>query len=371
MHIENSSAGRCIALIALAIAPVVAQSTPPPSWPVKQDDALLRDFKFASGALFSELKIHYRTLGSPQRDARGRVTNAVMLLHGTSGSGAQFLSPLFSNELFAPGQPLDIAKMYVIMPDGIGHGGSSKPSDGLHARFPRYGYADMVEAQRRMLIEGLGVDHLRLLLGTSMGCMHTYVWAEAHPEFLDAAMALACLPAQISGRNLAWRMTVIDAIRGDPAWLSGDYTAQPPSLRTALAIIAFFGGNPLTWQKAGPDRGKALANFHSAVERRLRTADANDILYAVDASHDYDPAPGLAEIRTPITHINFADDAVNPPELHIAEELLKRAPTVRFELYPYGPDTAGHGSHTKAALWKDRLLMLLRETEARGADSRT
>jgi homoserine O-acetyltransferase len=334
-----------------------------PSWPVKQGDAVLRDFKFASGASLPELKIHYRTLGAPRRDNQGRVTNAVMLLHGTTGSGAQFLSPLFSNELFKPGQPLDIEKMYVIMPDGIGHGDSSKPSDGMHARFPRYGYADMVEAQRRMLVESLGVNRLRLILGTSMGCMHSYVWAETHPEFVQSAMALACLPTQISGRNLAWRTALIEAIRSDPAWQSGDYTAQPPSLRTALSIISFVGGNALTWQKNSPDREKGLANLKRSAETRLRNADANNVLYAVDASHDYNPAPGLARIRTPILHINFSDDTINPPELHIAEELLKQAPTIRFELYPYTPETVGHGSHTKAALWKDRLIKLFADTE--------
>jgi len=354
---------RPIVLLALAIAFALAQpSTPQPSWPVKQGDALLRDFKFAGGGSLPELKIHYLTLGSPQRDAHGHVTNAVMLLHGTSGSGAQFLNPIFSNELFPPGQPLDIAKFYVIMPDGVGHGDSSKPSDGLHAHFPRYGYADMVEAQRRMLVEGLGVDHLRLLLGTSMGCMHAYVWAETHPEFLQAAMPLACLPTQISGRNLAWRTIAIEAIRNDPDWRLGDYAAQPPGLRTALGMLALVGGNPLTWQKAGPDREKALAYFHRVVEARLRTADANDIMYALDASHDYDPAPGLAKMRTPMMHINFSDDTINPAELHIPETLLKQAPTVTFELCPYTPDTIGHGSHTKAALWKDRLARFLEAT---------
>jgi len=353
---------RFVALLTAVVAAAAQQSTPQPSWPVKQGDAVLRDFKFTDGSALAELKIHYRTLGSPRRDAQGRATNAVMLLHGTGGSGAQFLNPIFADELFGPGQPLDIAKFYIIMPDGIGHGDSSKPSDGMRARFPHYGYTDMVEAQRRMLVEGLGVDRLRLLLGTSMGCMHAYVWAETHPEFLEAAMPLACLPTQISGRNLAWRMTIIQAIRNDPEWHAGDYTAEPPSLRTALSIIALVSGNPVTWQHAGPDREKALAYFRRVTEARLGTSDANNILYAVDASRDYDPAPGLSRIRTPMMHINFSDDTINPPELHIAEPLLQQAPTVTFELYPYTADTIGHGSHTKAALWKDRLEKLLQRT---------
>lgn len=351
-------------LAALVLALSACAQSPAP-WPVKQGDAILRDFQFTGGGSLPEIKIHYRTLGSPHRDEQGHVTNAVLLLHGTGGTGGQFLAPVFSDELFGPGQPLDISKMYVIMPDGIGHGESTKPSDGLHARFPRYGYSDMVEAQRRMLVEGLGVDRLRLLLGTSMGCMHTYVWAETHPDFLQAAMPLACLPVPVSGRNLAWRRTIIEAIRADPAWQGGDYSAQPPSLRTAAAMITVMSGNPLTWQKAGPDREKALANYGTSVGRRMRGTDANNVLYAVDASYDYNPSPGLAGIRTPMLHINFADDLINPPELHIAEDALKQAPAVKFELYPYTADTVGHGSHTKAVLWKDRLVKLLAETEVR------
>jgi homoserine O-acetyltransferase len=342
-----------------ALAAVLA--TADKSWPVTEGDAHLHDFHFQTGETVPDLKIHYRTLGTPRRDASGTARNAVMILHGTTGAGTNFLRDIFAGELFGTGQPLDVAKYYVILPDGIGHGQSSKPSDGLRAKFPRYGYTDMVEAQYRMLQEQLGVTHLRLLVGTSMGCMHSYVWMEHHGDFLDAAMPLACQPMQIAGRNLLWRLTVIHAIRDDPAFDGGNYTENPPSAKTAAAILAFMGGNPLTWQKTSPTREKGLENFAKITANPLQ--DANDTAYAVDASWDYDPEPGLAKIHTPILHINFSDDTINPPELKITPELLKRVPSARFILYPYTPETRGHGSHTMAALWKDKLAEFLTATE--------
>lgn len=349
-------------LFALSLAVAPAQN--PPSgvtWPVKEADVVLRDFRFTAGGSLPQLRIHYRSLGEPRRDGNGVVQNAVLLLHGTSGSGAQFLNPVFANELFGPGQPLDVTRYFVIMPDGIGHGKSSKPSDGMRAEFPHYGYADMVEAER-LTLEQLGVSHLRLLLGTSMGCMHAYIWTEAHPNWIDAAMPLACQPWPISGRNLAWRVIAMDAIRNDPEWKQGNYGKQPAALRTAAGIVALVSGNATTWQTAGPDRETALVNVKKTVDGRLGSIDANDFLYALDSSRDYNPAPELAKIRTPMHHINFADDTVNPPELHIAEDLLKHASTVTFELYPYTKETVGHSSHTKAVLWKDRLARLLETT---------
>lgn len=331
------------------------------TWPVTEGDAHLRDFRFQTGATLTDLRIHYRTLGAPRRDEAGIVRNAVLVLHGTGGAGTQFLNDNFGEQLFGPGQPLDITKYYVILPDGIGHGQSSKPSDGLRAEFPRYGYHDMVEAQYRLLTGHLQVNHLRMIVGTSMGCMHSYVWAEEHAGFLDAAMPLACQPAEISGRNIFFRLAVTNAIRDDPAYRGGNYTENPPGARTATAIISIFGGNPLTWQKENPTRERGVQSFSKSVESRVK--DANDTLYAYDASWDYNPAPQLAKIRTPILHINFADDMVNPPELKIAEELLKQVPTARFALYPYTPETRGHGSHTMAALWKDNLAEFLRGTE--------
>ena len=273
----------------LAVLAAAADKT----WPVTEGDAHLHDFHFQTGETMPDLKIHYRTLGAPRRDASGTVRNAVLILHGTTGAGTTFLRDIFAGELFGPGQPLDITKYYVILPDGIGHGHSSKPSDGLRAKFPRYGYTDMVEAQYRLLREQLGVNRLRLVMGTSMGCMHSYVWMERHPDFLDAAMPLACQPMQISGRNLWWRLTVIHAIRDDPAFQGGNYTENPASAKTAAAILAFMGGNPLTWQKADPTREKGLEHFAKITAGPL--PDVNDTAYAVDASWDYDPEPGLRE----------------------------------------------------------------------------
>jgi homoserine O-acetyltransferase len=264
--------------------------------------------------------------------------------------------------LFGPGQPLDAAKYFIILPDGIGHGKSSKPSDGLHAKFPRYGYHDMVEAQYRLLNDGLGVNHARLVMGTSMGGMHAWLWGEMHPDFMDALMPLASLPTQISGRNRGWRRMVIDAIRNDPAWKGGDYTAQPPSLRTAAEMLWLMSSNPLLRQKEAPTLAKTDEVLDKFVEQISKADDANDVLYALEASHDYDPGPGLEKIQAPLLAINSADDLINPPELGILEREIKRVPHGRAIVIPLSDATRGHGSHTLAALWKDQLVRLLQES---------
>ena len=328
-------------------------------------DARLEGFRFASGESLAELRIHYRAFGRPSRGPDRRVNNAVLILHGTTGSGAQFVQPAFAGELFGPGQPLDTTRYYVVLPDGIGHGASSKPSDGPRARFPRYRYADMIEAQRRLLTEGLGVDHLRLVLGTSMGGMHAWMWGERHPGFMDALMPLASLPGPISGRNRVWRRMVIDAIRNDPDWRNGDYEKQPPSLRTAAQMLWLMSTNPVIRQRQAPTRAQADSAIDAAVARTLATADANDMLYALEASEDYDPAPALERIRAPLLAINFADDLVNPPELGILEREIKRVPKGRALLIPMSDRTVGHGTHTQAAVWKEYLAALLRESEAK------
>ena len=328
-----------------------------------EGDFTIRDFKFASGETLPELRVHYRTLGKPEKDAQGKTTNAVLIMHGTTGSGAQFIRPEFAGELFGKDQPLDATKFYIVLPDGIGHGKSSKPSDGMHAKFPRYGYLDMVEAQYRLLTEGLGVDHARLVMGTSMGGMHTWLWGELHPDFMDALMPLASLPTQISGRNRAWRRMVIDAIRNDPLWEGGQYKTQPPSLRTAAEMLWFMSSNPVLRQKDAPSLAKTDEVLDKFVEQMVKTDDANDVLYALEASHDYDPGPNLEKIRAPLLAINSADDLINPPELAILEREIKRVPKGRAIVIPLSDQTRGHGSHTVAALWKDQLLELLKETE--------
>ena len=350
----------CLAALSVALLARAADFPKP-----VEGDALLRDFKFASGESMAELRMHYRTVGAPRRDAQGVVRNAVLIMHGTTGSGATFVQPMFGGELFGAGQPLDAEKFFVIMVDGIGHGKSSKPSDGLRAKFPRYGYRDMVEADYRLLTEALGVNHARLIMGTSMGGMHTWLWGEMHPEFMDALMPLAAVPWEISGRNRAWRRVVIDAIRGDSAWLAGNYTVQPPSLRTAVEMLFVMSSNPIVRQQEGPTLAKADEGLDAFVANLLKTSDANDFLYALEASRDYDPNPALEKIRAPLLAVNSADDLINPPELGIIEREIKRVPHGRLVMIPLGPDTRGHGSHTIAKLWKGELVKLLAESEAK------
>jgi homoserine O-acetyltransferase len=293
----------------------------------------------------------------------------VLILHGTTGSSDQFLRPEFATELFGPDQPLDVSKWFVVIPDCIGHGKSSKPSDGLRASFPRYGYLDMIEAQRRLLAEGLGVTHLHLVMGTSMGGMHTWLWGQEYPDAMDGLMPLASLPSQISGRNRVWRRIVIDAIRNDPQWLDGEYRAPPPGLRTAIEMLFLMSSNPVRRQQEWPSRAAADRALDKHVAERMRTADANDILFAVEASHDYDPAPGLEKIRAPLLAINFADDLINPPEMGVLEREIARVAHGRAVVIPRRRRSVGHGTHTVAAVWKGLLVEFLQELEEAPADS--
>jgi homoserine O-acetyltransferase len=351
----------CLSLI-IAAGTLAAADYPTPT----EGDYTIRDFRFASGETLPELRIHCRTLGKIDKDAQGKTRNAVLIMHGTTGTGAQFIRPEFAGELFGKDQPLDATKFFVVLPDGIGHGKSSKPSDGMRAKFPRYGYIDIVEAQYRLLIDGLGVNHARLVMGTSMGGMQTWLWGESHPEFMDALMPLASLPTQISGRNRAWRRIIIDAIRNDPAWNGGEYPAaagQPPSLRTAAEMLWFMSSNPVLRQKEAPTLAKTDEVLDKFVEQIVKGDDANDVLYALEASHDYDPGSSLEKIRAPLLAINSADDLINPPELGILEREIKRVPHGRAIVIPLSDKTRGHGSHTIAALWKDQLSILLKESE--------
>jgi len=337
----------------------VGPGDPPPQYTPEEGEFVVKDFKFRDGENLAELRLHYATLGKPIRDSAGRVTNAVMLLHGTGGSGAQFLAPQFAGELFGAGQLLDTAKYYIILPDGIGHGKSSKPSDGLHGKFPQYDYDDMVAAHHAVL-EHLGVQHLRLILGTSMGCMHSFVWGETYPEFMDALMPLACQPVQIAGRNRIWRKMVMDAIRNDPEWKGGEYAAEPKqALRTALDFLLIAGSAPLQMQKNYPTRDAADKYLDEYFASRMPGLDANDLLYQVNASRNYDPSPGLEKIRARVMYINSADDFINPPELGMAEREIKRVKGARFVLIPVSDATRGHGTHTWAAVWKQYLAELL------------
>ena len=346
--------------LVLALWSGAAMAQTSPTWTPAEGDYVGGALATTSGAVLPELRMHYRTLGTPVRDATGRVTNAVLLLHGTGGTGAQFLSPQFSNDLFGPGQPLDVTRYFIVMPDNLGHGQSSRPSEGLRARFPEYGYDDMVEAQRRLLVEGLKVDHLRLILGTSMGCMHAFVWGETHPDFADALMPLACEPTAIVGRNRLWRTMLKDAIRADPAWEGGDYAEQPvQGLRTAVDLLVLAGGAamPLQHDLATPEAVDAYARIQ--MERRLPALDANDLWFQVNASSGYDPSADLEKITAPVTWINSADDFINPPELGLSEQFAPRIANGRYRLIPNSVGGKGHGTHTWARFWKDDLVELL------------
>ncbi len=346
----------CAWIAALLLVGRLAAQTPTPT----EGNFVLKDFRFRSGETLPELRIHYRTLGKPERDAQGVVQNAVLILHGTTGNGGNFIDGRFAGQLFWPGKPLDVARYYVILPDGIGHGKSSKPSDGLRARFPRYGYLDMVEAQYRLVTEGLSVNHLRLVMGTSMGGMHTWLWGELKPDFMDALMPLASLPTQISGRNRVWRRIVIDAIRNDPAWRAGEYSEQPPSLRTAHEVLFLMGSTPTLRQEAMPTLAESDKVLDANVVMAMEATDANDVLYQVEASRDYAPGDDLDLIRAPLFAINFADDLINPPELGILERQIERVPKGRAILIPAGRETRGHGTHSVPAVWKQHLEELLR-----------
>jgi len=330
-----------------------------------EGDYVIHDFHFQSGETLPELRIHYRTIGQPVRDKNGVVRNAVLVLHGTTGSSTQFLRAEFAGELFGKGRLLDATRYFIVIPDGIGHGQSSKPSDGLRAKFPHYGYRDMIEAQRRLLVDGLGVDHLRLVIGTSMGGMHTWLWGETYPEFMDALMPLASLPTQISGRNRVWRRLIIDAIRTDPDWQEGNYQTQLRGMRLALEMSYFMANNPVQRLKDAPTLAAADTALDQYVSTRLRQTDANDYLYAFEASRDYDPGPGLEKIKAPLLAINFADDLINPPDLGVLEREIKRVKRGKAIVVPLSEETRGHGTHTLAPIWKEHLAKFLKQTETR------
>jgi homoserine O-acetyltransferase/O-succinyltransferase len=348
--------------ILLLQAPARTAVVVAPGEPV-QADYVIRDFRFASGETLPQLRIHYRTYGEPRRDAHGVIRNAVLIMHGTGGSGAQFVGRTFAGELFGPGQLLDATRYFIILPDDIGHGQSSKPSDGLRAKFPRYGYHDMIEAEYRLVAEGLGVNHLRLVMGTSMGGMHTWMWGEAYPDFMDALMPLASVPAEIAGRNRVWRRIAIDAIRQDPEWKRGNYTTQPQGLRTAAQMLWLVGSNPVIRYRAAPTLAASDSAIDDYVANYMRSNDANDTLYALESSRDYDPGPGLDRIAAPLLAINSADDLVNPPEIGVLEREIRRLPKGRAIMIPFSDQTAGHGTHTLAAVWKQYLRELLAASE--------
>jgi homoserine O-acetyltransferase len=345
------------ALAGLAVA-TTARAEPP----FQQHDLILKDFHFRSGETLPELKLHYWTLGQPKKDASGHVTNAVLILHGTGGSGHQFAAPQFADVLFAPGGLLDPAKYFLIMPDDIGHGASSKPSDGMHMRFPKYDYADMVEGEHAVAVS-LGVQQLRLVMGTSMGCMHSFMYAEMYPDGARAAMPLACQAVALGGRNRLWREMSITSIKADPAWMGGDYKTEPKlGLSGAENMLILAGQSAWPMQIAMPKGEQVDAWYAQQLPERLKTAEANDLIYQLEASRTYDPSPDLEKIKAPLTWVNSCDDFINPPELGLAQAEIRRVKGGRFVLIPCRPDTHGHGTHTWAVFWKNDLADLLKRS---------
>jgi len=343
---------------------VSAQVAPARNYPTPAEgDYVIANFHFRSGEVLPELKIHYRTIGTPARDASGVVRNAVLIGHGTGGAGTQFLSAQFGGVLFGPGQLLDATGYFIVLADGIGHGRSSKPSDGLHAKFPHYTYDDMVAAHHQLLTDKLGVNHLRLVMGTSMGGMQTWVWGEMYPDFMDALMPLASNPVEIAGRNRVWRYMAIDAIRNDPDWMGGEYKSQPMrGLTTAEDLLLLAGSAPLQWQKQAPTREAAEKFYLDRFKPAVARLDANDLIYQLESSREYNPSPRLETIKAPLVGINAADDLISPPELGIMEREIKRVKRGRFILIPISDQTRGHGTHSLPAIWQQYLRALLDES---------
>jgi len=328
----------------------------------QEGNFVLKDYVFASGETLPELKLHYTTLGMPHRNAGGEIDNAVLLLHGTSGTGKNWLLPSLADELFGAGQPLDASRYFIVMPDGIGRGGSSKPSDGLRAKFPHYRYRDIVASQHRLLTEHLGIRHLRLVLGSSMGGMHCWMWGGMYPGFMDALVPIASQPVEISGRNWISRRIAIEAIRNDPGWNEGNYTAKPVHYIRTAPFASLMTENVVRLQEMGSTREAADALYRQWVAN-VAKGDANDQLYATEAVMDYDPAPLLGKITAKLLAINFADDAVNPPELGVVEPAIRQIPGARFVLVPVSAETHGHFTHMQAAIWKPHLAAFLKELE--------
>jgi homoserine O-acetyltransferase/O-succinyltransferase len=354
---------RCLFAVLLAAAAALSQTTSQAQTPQPTEgDFVTHNFQFRTGESLPELKLHYTTYGKPATDANGKVSNAVLVLHGTTGSGHNFTGPNFAGYLFGPGQLLDATKYYIILPDGIGHGHSSKPSDGMHAKFPHYDYGDMVAAQHLLLTEGLKVNHLRLVMGTSMGCMHSWLWLETYPEFMDAAMPLACQPVQIAGRNRMWRKMIMDDITEDPDYNGGDYTKPLAGMRSAADLFLIMATSPLQLQKHNPTAAEADA-YLTKYEDGMAKSDPNDVLYAFNASRTYDPPAKLDQIKAWVMFVNSADDQINPPELGIAQQEIKKVKRGKFVLLPITDQTVGHGTHSLPAVWHEYLEELLKSSE--------
>ena len=351
-----ATAGMCAVT---GLTPARAATTEPVS--EQAADFTEHAFQFSDGTTLPDIHIHYVTLGTPQRDAHGEISNAVLLMHGTTGTGKAFLAPAMRRELFAAGEPLDASRYFIVIPDGLGRGGSSKPSDGMHARFPHYGYGDVVEANHRLLVEGLHINHLRLVLGTSMGGMQTWMWGERYPEMADALMPIASQPIAMAGRNWLWRQMIVGAIRNDPGWQGGDYTVPPTQWIRVMPIFTIITNNPARMQSAAPNRDAATQMYDTLVDNASKS-DANDVLYWFGSSWDYNPAPDLAKIRARLFAVNFADDLINAADLGVMQQEIKALPNGGFVEIPETVHSYGHQTLAHPEVWKPYLVQLLSDT---------
>jgi homoserine O-acetyltransferase len=349
-----------IFFVAVCVSKVLGQSSFPQ---VSEGDYIIENFHFEDGSSLAQLNIHYTTLGKPLKNENGKILNAILIMHGTTGSGHSFLNEKFAGNLFNPGQLLDATKYYIILPDGIGHGKSSKPSDGMQVNFPRYTYHDMVKAQYELVTAHLKVNHLRMVMGTSMGGMHSWIWGYTYPDFMDALMPLASAPVEIAGRNRMFRKAVINCIESDPQWKGGAYEKQPElGLACAASTAYLLMGANKTWHKMAPTGQVADSLLLAMIKRFVDRTDANDLIYQMDASRNYNPAPIISKIKAPLFAVNSADDEINPPELGIMEKEISKVKNGRYILLPITEETTGHGTHSNPKVWGDFLQELLELT---------
>jgi homoserine O-acetyltransferase/O-succinyltransferase len=349
------------AIIAAAVSLLTSHAMAQTSWPNQRDaNFTIRDFRFGDGETMPELRLHYITLGTAKRNAQGEITNGIVLLHGTSGSGQNWLLPTLAGELFGKGQPLDASENFIIIPDSIGVGGSSKPSDGLKGKFPHYRYHDIVEAEHRLVIEGLGIHHLRMVMGSSMGGMQTWMWGEMYPDLMDGLVPIASMPIQISGRNWINRRIRIEAIKHDPEYHDGNYEKNPTHWIYTSPSGAMSTESAWQIQQSAPTRDAGDAMYRKLVEDAAKN-DANNTLYGIEAVMDYDPSKDLEKIKAHLMAINFADDEANPPDLHVLEPAVKRIAHAQYVLIPGSEKTHGHYTHLRAAIWKSHLADFMKQ----------
>jgi len=366
--IHSRAAAIACALLTAAGA-ASAQTSPNALWDLHpnpaatQADAWFEHYTFRDGQMLHRLKLHYATLGTPHRDPKGDIDNAVLVLHWTGSDSRNLLGPAYMKALFDPGRPLDAGRYYLIFPDNVGHGQSSKPSDGLKAHFPDYNYADLVDLQHKLVTETLGVKHLHAILGMSMGGMNAWQWAEAYPDMMDGVMPVVSLPIPVSGRNLLWRRMVIDSIRTDPSWKHGDYAQAPRGWVDGYKILRMMIDSAPALQSEIPDQ-QAAGKFLETTTQQAEHTDANDILYSIKSSFDYDPRPGLAKITTKLFALNFADDEFNPASLHVLEQTVPTLKQGRYIVQPGTPSSIGHYMMTRPDLWAGHVAEFMRWVEA-------